>query len=194
MILRTHIINHLIEKNNYKTYLEIGVYNGTNLRNVIADHKVGVDPEPNWSGESVTDYKMDSDSFFSQNKQKFDIIFIDGLHHADQVTRDIKNALTVLNKGGSVVCHDMNPEQEIYQMIPQQSEIWLGDCWKAWVRLREELDYNMFVVDTDCGCGIIQEGDPSPLVIKKELTYSNLSANRKEWLNLLSVKDFSILY
>ncbi len=190
MFWRTDVINHLIEKHGYKTYLEIGVFNGTNLRNVNAEYKIGVDPEPNWSGEGVTDYRMDSDSFFLENEDTFDIIFIDGLHHEEQVTKDIMNALAILNKGGSIVCHDMNPEEEIFQVLPRQSEIWLGDCWKSWVHLRAELEYSMFVVDTDFGCGIIQEGDPISVTINGDLTYDNLNRNRKEWLNLISVKDF----
>jgi hypothetical protein len=194
LIWRTNVINHFIEKHGYKTYLEIGVYNGTNLRNVIAEYKVGVDPAPNWSGEGVTDYKMTSDAFFRQNKESFDIIFIDGLHHADQVYKDVINSLAVLNKGGTIVCHDMNPEHEVYQMIPQQSDIWLGDCWKAWIRLRKELDYEMYVIDVDFGCGIIREGESKLLETSEELTYENLCAHRKVWLNLIKPKELLTLH
>ena len=45
-MLTFEIINHLIETYNYNSYLEIGVQRGKNLRKVICDKKVGVDPYP----------------------------------------------------------------------------------------------------------------------------------------------------
>ena len=52
---------------------------------------------------------MTSDAFFLQNKQLFDLIFIDGLHHSHQVLRDINNALRWLSPSGTIVLHDCNP-------------------------------------------------------------------------------------
>jgi len=47
---RNHIINSLIEKHGYKSYLEIGVRYGLCLRTINCDYKVGVDPSPNGKG------------------------------------------------------------------------------------------------------------------------------------------------
>ena len=55
------------------------------------------------------DYKITSDAFFAQNKERFDCIFIDGLHTLEQSLKDFYNAWEVLNKGGAVVFHDTNP-------------------------------------------------------------------------------------
>ena len=128
---------------------------------------------------------------FNQNKETFDVIFIDGLHTADQVEIDISNALKFLNDQGYIVCHDMNPTSEAMQATPRRKATWTGDCWKAWVRIRSSNSkLNMFVVDTDFGCGIIKKGKQE-LLTAEDLTYTNLNNNRKEWLNLIPTKDFS---
>jgi len=109
---RTEIINALIEKHDYKSFLEIGVNNGINMKGVECKDKIGVDPAPTPEGEAYTTHKMTSDDYFLTNVRKFYIIFVDGLHHADQVYKDIKNGLDHLNKGGAIVCHDMSPRAE----------------------------------------------------------------------------------
>lgn len=184
---RTNIINTLLKYNNGKKYLEIGVYNGNNLENVNCEYKVGVDPD---SFSRATIFET-SDNFFSKNKEKFDIIFIDGLHHKEQVLKDIENSLFFLNDNGFIVCHDMNPEKEEYQIVPYTGGIWNGDCWKAFVQLRRlRADLEMFVIDTDHGCGVIRKGNQETLKIIEEVNWENFNKNRKEWLNLISIQDF----
>jgi len=184
---RTTLINHIVRKTRAKSYLEIGVWNGLNFQEISCRYKIGVDPDP----ESPATLKITSDDFFAQNKEKFDIVFIDGLHHADQVEKDILNALTVLNEGGTIICHDMNPAEEAHQVTPFNGGIWNGDCWKAFVKLRQErTDLVMFTVDTDYGCAIIKKGSQDPLIVDEEINYANFNKNRKSWLNLISVTDF----
>lgn len=190
---RTEIINKLIEKYGYKSYLEIGVNYGVNAQGVKCAEKFGVDPRPMPTGEPYTTHKETSDAFFFSNIRKYDIIFVDGLHHADQVYKDIKNGLKYLNAGGTIVCHDMNPTKEIWQKVPRETQIWNGDCWKAWVQLRSEHnDLEMFVVDTDWGCGVIRAGKQPKLIVKEPVTYENLEINRKKWLNLIEVSKFDV--
>ena len=83
-----------------------------------------------------------------------------------------------------------NPKRNV--MVKEKKDTaWNGDCWKAWVKLRSRGDLNMFVVDTDFGCGVISFGEQEILDVQKEnLTYFNLQKNRKEWLNLISAKEF----
>lgn len=83
-------------------------------------------------------YCLTSDEFFELNKSTFDLIFIDRLQHNDQVYRDIINSLNCLNEHGTIVVHDCNPENEASQIVPQQEEIWTGDVWRAWVKLRRD--------------------------------------------------------
>jgi hypothetical protein len=95
-IQRYHVINYLIEKYKLVNYLEIGVFKGENIKEIKAAHKDGVDPGSEGYVIPEVNYPMTSDAFFELIKGhdiKYDIIFIDGLHHADQVEKDIKNAL-----------------------------------------------------------------------------------------------------
>ena len=184
---RTQIINELIKKYDYKSFLEIGVDTGFNRRFVNCKEYVGVDP----NAATPATHHMTSDEYFFTNTRKFDIIFVDGLHEAEQVYRDIKNALKHLNEGGTIVCHDMSPIQEIHQRVPRVTQIWNGDCWKALVQLRtEHNNLEILTVDTDWGCGVIRKGKQPKLKVIEPLTYENLEINRKKWLNLISVDEF----
>jgi len=51
-------------------------------------------------------FKMKSDDFFQNNKEFFDVIYIDGWHGASQVRKDIENSWKFLNVGGIVICDD----------------------------------------------------------------------------------------
>jgi hypothetical protein len=186
---RTEIIQTYIDKLKAKKYLEIGMGPGINFSKVICDYKVCVDPTPT---VPVT-FTLTSDDFFKQNKEKFDVVFIDGLHWSEQVYADILNSLEVLNENGVIICHDMNPHSEFIQRYPQpkaESE-WTGDCWKAWVKIRTEFDdLHMQVIDTDYGCGIITKGKQNLIKITEDLTWEFLEKNRVELLNLISVEEF----
>jgi hypothetical protein len=189
-IRRSAILNTLVEKYEYQSYLEIGQgKREQNLDWIQCRIKVGVDPDR----ELNAAYQMTSDEFFALNNDRFDLVFIDGLHHADQVERDIINALDILNNNGTVVCHDCNPTSEEWQLVPppRNPSAWTGDVWKAWVKLRAtRRDLTMFVVDTDFGCGVIRRGRQETVKIPGKLTYDLLDQNRIQWLNLVSVQDF----
>ena len=190
---RTEIINGFIYKNNYKSYLEIGVNTpsqpGYNWVGVKIDIKHGVDPNVD------TTYRMTSDDFFENYiTQKYDIIFIDGLHIFEQVYRDIINSLNNLNEGGIIVVHDCNPVTEITQRRVRASDAWHGDVWKAIVKLRiENSDLDICTVNTDEGCGIIKKGKQDLLFVNDNVNvydYSFLEENRKIALNLINVDEF----
>jgi len=186
---RQEIIQNLIQRVNAKNYLEIGIGDGKVFERIQCDKKTSVDPcFSDGSQDLSPTFKLTSDAFFEQNRETFDVIFIDGLHEANQVERDMNNSLKALNTNGFIVCHDMNPTSENMQKVPRIQNEWTGDCWKAWVRIRTSNPHlSMCVVDTDYGCGIIQKGSQELLEL---LTYENLNNNRKEWLNLISVRDF----
>ena len=191
---RAKIINSLIDHHNYKTYLEIGVDKGVNIRAINIANKVGVDPDKDVINHYPKCRVMTSDTFFQNNRTGFDIIFIDGLHHAEQVYKDIKNALLVLNKNGTIVCHDMLPASEAAQVVPREQIEWNGDCWKAWVKLRaQEPNLSMRVIDTDYGCGIIQRGHQA-LIEYDDLNYQSFVDNKELWMNIISVAEFADEY
>lgn len=133
---------------------------------------------------------MTSDEYFAQTADTFDIIFIDGLHEYSQVDRDIKNALKHLNKHGVIIMHDCHPNSEACQRHCSYypGGEWTGDCWKAYVKNRAELPYEMCVWDHDWGCGVIDTNkekisDTSSLPIDMDkMTYQDFVAH-PEWMN-----------
>ena len=186
---RTQLINTIIKKFKYKSYLEIGSGDGIHFNNIKCKDKTSVDP--NKLGDAM--FKLTSDQFFKTNKKKFDIIFIDGLHESEQVYKDIENALIILTDNGTVVCHDMLPTSEEMQLIPRIQEEWTGDCWKAFVRIANDFSYDMHTIDTDYGCGIIRNTQDNPhhlYTTMTKLDYTNFSINKKEWMNIKSKEWF----
>lgn len=134
-------LNRLIVENNFKAYLEIGIAEGHNFRAIVCQDKIGVEPDPrDYGKDNEFIFIGSSDDFFKNNKQKFDLIFIDGLHHADQVEKDILNAWDCLSSKGMMVLHDINPFTEQMQLVPRKQDQWTGDVWRAFVGLRATHD------------------------------------------------------
>jgi SAM-dependent methyltransferase len=197
---RTELINHYLNKTSTKNYLEIGLWFGDTFRAVSASIKDSVDPAID--KEAV--YKMGSDEFFSDIaptlSYKYDVIFIDGLHHTDQVDRDIENSLKFLNEGGVIVLHDCNPISEMRQRVPADFDIWAfgwnGDVWKSIFKFRlnnSHLNYDVFVIDSDEGLGVIipnKTGKELTLPMPDVLDYDFFQPNSREILNLISPNEF----
>jgi hypothetical protein len=197
---RVILINHYLSKSKGQKYLEIGVYKGTCLNNISANIKDSVDPDHS----TPALYKVTSDEFFEKIAPtlgyKYDVIFIDGLHHSDQVDKDIQNSLLFLEDDGVILLHDCNPISEMRQRVPADFDIWKfgwnGDVWKSIVKFRKNysyLKYNTFVIDADEGLGVIEnnkKGIELKEDISEQLTYNFLESNRIKLLNLISPLDF----
>ena len=163
------IINYLIEKYNYKTYLEIGLGTAGNYIRVNCQYKECVDPYNHYLDaneeeavnrfieENILTYKMTSDELFDSidKTKKWDLIFIDGLHIEEQVDKDIINSLKHLNKGGRIVIHDCLPECEEHQTEIYEGGTWNGTTWKSIPKLAL-MGIEYMVIDTDYGCGIVE--------------------------------------
>jgi glycosyltransferase involved in cell wall biosynthesis len=195
---RFEIINALIKAHSYKSYLEIGVRNPDECYNYIECRtKQGVDP--GLEGEYPITFRMTSDEFFNSNNQKYDIIFIDGLHIDEQVERDIINSLKFLNPNGAILLHDCNPptihhaREDYYDFSTSAGVYWNGTTWKAVVKVRSEVDgiYSS-TVDTDWGITIIQKSLDGNKIINDNpyYSYKKFSNNKKYYLNLISVEEF----
>jgi hypothetical protein len=195
---RSTIIQHLITKYKFKEYLEIGIRDGSNFNKINVDSKTGVDPEPSsdCKGESI--FLMTSDEYFEyikDSKVKFDLIFIDGLHLEEQVTKDIQNSLRHLKEGGFVIMHDCNPPTRFHQretyLVGGKYLEWNGTTWRSYAQLRmNDPHLKMHVVNTDWGVGVIQKGTQECYPKIEELKYQDLQNNREKMLNLISVYDF----
>mmetsp|Transcript_19905 Transcript_19905/g.38719 ORF Transcript_19905/g.38719 Transcript_19905/m.38719 type:complete len:896 (-) Transcript_19905:8-2695(-) len=211
---RTDLINTLSGVLRAESYLEVGVRDGSNFYKVDVPRKLAVDHRFPWLVDGYNIHHETSDAFFQNlavadaaaaaaasggggGGEKFDMIFINGDHHARQVYKDILNALDRLAEGGLVICHDMNPQSFRKQSEPYKGRgAWNGAAWKAWVMLRTSRpDLRMAVIDMDEGCGIIAVGrqevyvDEGVADRRDMLSYGYLQDHRRDVLNLLRPGD-----
>ena len=189
---RWDLIDYLIKKNNYLNYLEIGCDDDQLFSKVKIKNKIGVDPV---SGGNV---RKNSDDFFFENKDKFDLVFIDGLHIYEQVKKDIINSLKCLNENGIILVHDCMPNSLSKQAVPRYKMKWNGDVWKAIVDLRQREDLDIFTCEIDQGIGIITKKKNSS-VLKlnkpaKNLKFKDYYYNYKEYLRIIKLTDFKKIF
>jgi len=205
---RTEIMNYIISQLNREIYyLEIGVRNpADNFDKINATHKISVDPGVEFKQNPV-DFKLTSDDFFLKlhnneilsSEIKFDIIFIDGLHLADQVDRDIINSMKFIKDDGMIVLHDCNPPTEWharsdyrYINTPALGN-WNGTTWKAFLKWRNTPSIQSCCIDSDWGLGILSKKQMIGQNLKKKnqfYEFKDLENNRIEYLNLISFEEF----
>lgn len=187
-IYRWDLIKYLINKYNYENYLEIGCDKDQLFSKISINNKYGVDPV---SGGNI---RETSDIFFSKNNKKFDIVFIDGLHHYEQVIKDINNSLKILNKNGIVLVHDCLPRTRAHQSIPRYRGSWNGDVWKSIVELRTKKDLDIFTCQIDYGIGVIRKKNNENILdlkIKnfKKLKFKDYYYNYKKFMNIKTYEE-----
>lgn len=202
---RWDVINKFIKERGYTSYLEIGYYKGWSFDQVNCKNKIAVDPNPSkfpeqeeiQYGRTILNLKKTgieklvkstSDEFFKKNKDKFDIVFIDGLHESKQVQKDILNSLAILNEGGVILLHDCNPPTEAHTLNGVDG-CWNGDVYKA-IMTFKFLNPLIYTIDTDWGIGVIEKFDLEDIDIVSELDWEYFETNRKESIGLISLEQF----
>jgi len=184
---RVKIINTLIEKYNYKTYLEIGIRHKKTINAIELPEELKECIDPNY--DNVT-YKLTSDEAFKSisTTKKWDIVFIDGLHEAGQVFRDIENSLKHLNENGTIICHDMLPNDKSDLSLSRY-----GNGWEAYAKLKmTNKNLQMYVVNTDCGCAVIRKGKQR-LYVDDNFNYDfkiDYKQKKKQWMDTKSMNEF----
>jgi hypothetical protein len=216
---RVAVIRSALERVSGRSYLELGVRDGATFAAIDAPTRVAVDPAftfrvplRDWLRSRVLRatsgtlfFRMKSDAFFRGPARRlgpFAVVFVDGLHTAEQSHRDVLNALSVLEDGGVVIVHDCNPESAAAAAptlaealsLPGHLHRWNGDVYRTIVRLRTRGDLRVVVVDADEGVGIVARGaNEAPLDLAEEeidaLTYADLAANRRQLLGLVPPTD-----
>lgn len=209
---RTEILNFLLSlKSSPTNYLEIGVRNPSHNFDLInANTKYSVDPGIEFKQNPV-DFKMTSDDFFKKLAEgeilskeiKFDVIFINGLHFAEQTNNDIINAFNYLNDDGFVVLHDCNPPTEWharenydYHQTPVH-KYWNGTTWKAFLKWRCNAFVNSCCIDTDWGVGVLSKKHSIGKNIQSLnpfFEYYLLDKNRQKELNLIDFEAFKKIF
>ena len=210
---RTEIINRLLHytQKEHTVYLEIGVRNpDDNFNHICATQKLSVDPGVEFA-ENPVEFKLTSDAFFSQlaagdiltSTLLFDVIFIDGLHTAEQVYKDILNSLYFIQPNGFIVLHDCNPPTEwharetyAYEISPAMN-YWNGTTWKGYVKALEITGISGYCIDTDWGVGILSKSidfGQSEKIANPFYEFAVFDADRKQQLNLISIERFEELF
>ena len=185
---RQYIVQKIIDIKNYNSYLEIGTAHDELFKKINCNLKVGVDPV---SGGTI---RKTSDQFFRENTQKFDCIFIDGLHYYSQVKKDIENSIKVLNPNGIILLHDCLPNNHYEQAIPRCQLIWNGDVWKAIVECRTKEDIDTYTCYADYGIGVIFNRKNRNLLKIENKNYSKLKFeeyfhNYKNYMNIIEFEE-----
>ncbi len=172
---RIALVNLLVKKPKNSSYLEIGCATNSLFDSIPLKNKIGVDPA---SGGTI---RKTSDEFFKNNKLKFDVIFIDGLHTYEQVRRDIINSMKFLNKGGFICIHDMLPRNWV-ESHPANITTgpWLGDVWKVAFELIETNHIEFKILKIDYGIGVIK--------------VKNSKARLRDFQSQLKTKEFSYYF
>jgi hypothetical protein len=207
MKTRTDLLNHLAEKYNLQRYLEIGVQvPELNFDRIKCKSKIGVDPA--LADDRIRKiYSMTSDQFFKfyydmrwlESEQWLgwspDLIFIDGLHTAEQVKKDFENALKILSPNGFIVLHDCNPLQEEHTIVPRPTARghWNGDVWRFSVALKGYDELCRHTVDIDNGCMVIRNTGKEWMGTSfgiSEVKWDYFNEHRKELINLITWDEF----
>ena len=97
---------------------------------------------------NVKFFNNTTDNFFKTNTNTYDCIFIDADHEYEGVKQDYLNSLKILNKGGTIIFHDIGNEgtgvAKLWREITHNTSKTLEFLWKP--------DGVSFY---DCGIGII---------------------------------------
>lgn len=215
IINRTYILQNYINLKNIHTYLEIGVFVGHNLLQMKAPNILVVDPfiqVPNWRNNTrpyIDYYELTSDDFFEKHsdlfqEQKIQACLIDGLHTYEQSLKDVLNTLDNGDEDCLIIMHDCKPVNkaaaEKTMALARQTEgyngMWMGDVYKSiiWLRAFRD-DVQAFVLDCDCGLGIVRKGKPeSRLNLTEEqinqISYEDLVEDMDNLLNLKPVSFY----
>jgi predicted O-methyltransferase YrrM len=184
---RVQILQKIIDTKNYRSYLEIGTFKNEVFDRIKCEKKIGVGPVMEGT------IRKTSDDFFLNNKDKFDIIFIDGLHEYHQVKKDIENSFNSLNKEGIISIHDCLPVNYYAQAVPRCVYEWNEDVWKAFIEARTKENLDSFCFYADQGIGIIRKRkNKNKLLLNitdfSKIKYNYFFYNYKELMNL---KEFN---
>jgi hypothetical protein len=134
-------------------YLEIGVARGVTFHALKAARKVAVDPAFRFDVPAARQahpqasyHQVTSDVYFGtivEPGERFDVIYLDGLHTAEQTLRDLLNALDYLAPEGIIVIDDVKPSNHVAalpdqrranavrRLLGSERRGWMGDVFRV---------------------------------------------------------------
>jgi hypothetical protein len=149
---RRKVVQRLLSLYDSPRYLEVGVSEGATFNHVQAGRKVAVDPNFTFDVEAARSsqpqsvfHEVTSDAYFGTiigEDDRFDVIFLDGLHTFEQTLRDFANAIERLSPNGVILIDDVIPEShfaaigdvEVFRNMRRlglaTTASWMGDVYR----------------------------------------------------------------
>lgn len=125
------------------TYLELGCQYNINFNLIECKKKLSVDI----NGQAM--FTGTTDDFFKQNKDRYDITFIDANHDYEYALRDFNNAVDITDKW--IIMHDMVPPSIEYTKSSRCS-----DSYKVLNYLRKSTDMEVYTCDFEYGLTFVK--------------------------------------
>lgn len=151
-MLRSEVLQPLLDLFEAPRYLEIGVHSGETFFPLRAERKVAVDPAFRFDTRaaervdpSAEFHPVPSDAYFRglrPDASPFDVAFIDGLHTFEQTLRDLLNVLGHVRRDSVVVIDDVLPSgyfaslpdqrlfERLHAAVPGTPAAWMGDVYR----------------------------------------------------------------
>jgi len=148
--------------------LEIGSDVGLLVEGISINKIYAVDPIRQYripfKFRHIKFFEMSSDQFFEKNKEKFDLIYIDGLHTYEQSFKDLINSMDILKTDGPALIYldDVLPNDEFscledpFEAFEGRKRLhghlndlsWMGSVYKLMPLLNEsEFTYSTHNID-----------------------------------------------
>lgn len=179
-MLKQQLLQILIDRYNYRRYLELGCRKNHTFNHISIDNKEGVDCQ---SGGTI---RLTTDQFFEANKTKYDLIFIDADHSYEYSRKDLNNSLSCLNDNGCIVLHDT------LHVLPEHQNLkYNGTVWKTVVEFRSRRDLDIFTANLDHGCTVIFKnslGNSATININNP-SFDAFCDNKESWMNIIQPQD-----
>ncbi|MCJ9427914.1 class I SAM-dependent methyltransferase [Kordiimonas marina] len=154
LVERHEVVQAFLDFFEAPNYLEIGVFKGLTFREISAARKVAVDPVFEFDYEAAAAehaneiyHQVPSDEYFGSIRKPgdiFDVVYIDGLHTAEQTTRDLVNALLCTHERSIIIVDDVRPSSYAASLksIPRWKKVrkasephssggWMGDVYRV---------------------------------------------------------------
>ena len=210
--MNTHEIINFIGINSPTRYLEIGVHLGQTFNALNYKYKVGVDPDFLFDylacqNENVKLYQMTSDEFWvsKYESEKFDLIFLDGLHTFEQTFRDFCASIQFAHDKTIWLVDDVIPTSFLAahpnsqfvarcrQLLRSKDTSWMGDVYKVIFAIHDLFPQYSYATFPEHGQTVIWKEarqDFKPLFTKlkpiSEMNYFDFQKNKDSCFNICS--------
>ena len=173
------------------SYVEIGCREGRSLT-LARCPALAIDPDFEIRADlhaPTRIFRLTSDDFFARHDLgellggKVDLAFVDGMHRAEFVLRDILNLEAHARHNSVIVIDDVLPEQMEWTTRERLTQAWTGDVYKVIPFLRKhrpDLDIRVFDIEMK-GMAIITGLNPGDRSVQNALSRHEAVLAGEDW-------------